>query len=253
MLNWGTVCVPGNGTHVRLGRYLHCDSQIEQQLIEIRGVELGRTGRASVSPPIFIVDDDPAVRDSLATLLESSGFRTESFESATKFLASGGAARRGCLIADIRMPDMDGLALQEELARRSAMLAVIIVTGHGDVPLAVRAMKAGAVDFLEKPFDEESLLTSVRRAAELISSAGTRIAAFEDAQTRLADLTRREREVLELVVAGRANKVIAHELGISPRTVELHRARVMDKMNARTVADLVRITLQVDQAGRDPC
>jgi two-component system response regulator FixJ len=204
-----------------------------------------------VSPPIFIVDDDPDVRDSLATLLKSSGFQTESFDSATGFLASGGAQRRGCLIADIRMPDMDGLALQEELARRSAPLAVIIVTGHGDVPLAVRAMKAGAVDFLEKPFAEESLLVSVRRAADRISSAGNRVAAFEDAQTRMAELTRREREVLDLVVAGRANKVIAHELGISPRTVELHRARVMDKMNARTVADLVRITLLVNPAGRD--
>jgi two-component system response regulator FixJ len=203
-----------------------------------------------VSPPIFVVDDDPDVRESLVTLLKSSGFQVEPFESATKFLADGGAARRGCLIADIRMPDMDGLALQEELTRRGALLSVIIVTGHGDVPLAVRAMKAGAVDFLEKPFEEESLLVSVRRAADRISSAGTRIAAFDEAQTRLSDLTKREREVLDLVVAGRANKVIAHELGISPRTVELHRARVMDKMNARTVADLVRVTLLVDQAAR---
>jgi two-component system response regulator FixJ len=205
----------------------------------------------STEPPIFIVDDDPDVRDSLATLLRSAGFQPETFESATTFLASGGAARQGCLIADIRMPDMDGLALQEELARRGARLAVIIVTGHGDVPLAVRAMKAGAVDFLEKPFDEETLMFSVRRAANQISSAGNRLAALEDGQTRLMDLTKREREVLDLVVAGRANKVIAHELGISPRTVELHRARVMDKMNARTVADLVRITLLVNEAVRN--
>jgi two-component system response regulator FixJ len=166
----------------------------------------------SGEPPVFIVDDDPAVCDSLAVLLKASGFGVETFESATQFLASGGAARHGCLIADIRMPDMDGLALQEELARRGALLAVIIVTGHGDVPLAVRAMKAGAVDFLEKPFDEESLMFSVRRAAETISSAGNRIAALQDGRARLADLTKREREVLDLVVAGRANKVIAHEL-----------------------------------------
>ena len=204
----------------------------------------------SGEPPVFIVDDDPAVCDSLAVLLKASGFGVETFESATQFLASGGAARHGCLIADIRMPDMDGLALQEELARRGALLAVIIVTGHGDVPLAVRAMKAGAVDFLEKPFDEESLMFSVRRAAETISSAGNRIAALQDGQARLADLTKREREVLDLVVAGRANKVIAHELSISPRTVELHRARVMDKMNARTVADLVRLSLLVNESGR---
>jgi two-component system response regulator FixJ len=204
----------------------------------------------SAEPSIYVVDDDPDVRDSLATLLRSSGFKAETFESATAFLAGGGAARQGCLIADIRMPDMDGLALQEELARRGALLAVIIVTGHGDVPLAVRAMKAGAVDFLEKPFDEESLMFSVRRAADAISSAGNRIAAMQDAQSRLADLTKREREVLDLVVAGRANKVVAHELSISPRTVELHRARVMDKMNARTVADLVRLSLLAKESGR---
>ena len=205
----------------------------------------------SAEPPVFIVDDDPDVRDSLATLLKSSGFHPETFESAAKFLASGGANRQGCLIADIRMPDMDGLALQEELARRGALLAVIIVTGHGDVPLAVRAMKAGAVDFLEKPFDEESLMISVRRAADAASSEGNRIAALEEARARIAELTKRERQVLDLVVAGRANKVIAHELGISPRTVELHRARVMDKMNARTVADLVRVSLLVNGSGPD--
>jgi two-component system response regulator FixJ len=197
----------------------------------------------SAEPPVFIVDDDPAVRDSLAVLLKASGFGVETFDSATQFLASGGAARRGCLIADIRMPDMDGIALQEELGRRGAALSVVVVTGHGDVPLAVRAMKAGAVDFLEKPFDDETLLLSVRRASREASSVENRIAARQDAKTRLAELTRREREVLDLVVAGRANKVIAFELKISPRTVELHRARVMDKMNARTVADLVRTAL----------
>jgi len=201
------------------------------------------------SPPVFIVDDDPDVRDSLAMLLGSAGFHPETFESAKKFLASGGAERQGCLIADIRMPDMDGLALQEELARRCALLSVIIVTGHGDVPLAVRAMKAGAVDFLEKPFDEDSLMFSVRRALQESSSAGDRIAALRDAERRLAELTKREREVLDRVVAGRANKVIAHDLHISPRTVELHRARVMDKMNARTVADLVRVTLLLNDTG----
>ena len=205
----------------------------------------------SAEPAIFIVDDDPDVRDSLATLLNASGFKTETYDSATQFLASGGAQRQGCLIADIRMPDMDGLALQEELGRRGALLAVIIVTGHGDVPLAVRAMKAGAVDFLEKPFDEEALLFSVKRAANQASSVSNRVAALQDAQTRIADLTKREREVLDLVVAGRANKVIAHELGISPRTVELHRARVMDKMSARTVADLVRISLMLDGSELD--
>lgn len=191
---------------------------------------------------IFIVDDDADARDSLAALLGASGFETQSFESATSFLAKGGASLNGCVIADVRMPDMDGLELQEELVRRGAALAVIVITGHADVPLAVRAMKAGAIDFLEKPFDEAALLGSVGRAFESLKTS-SRPKATSEARERLALLTERERQVLELIVEGHANKIIAYHLSISPRTVELHRARVMDKMSARSVAELVRMSL----------
>lgn len=199
---------------------------------------------------VFVVDDDRSARDSLATLLQASGYVCETFQSAAEFLARHPAQLRGCIIADIRMPDMDGLALQEELIRRGASLPVIIVTGHGDVPLAVRAMKAGAIDFLEKPFEEAALLNSVGRALEEARTVGERSSINEEARDRLAQLTDRERQVLELVVEGHANKVIAYHLSISPRTVELHRARVMDKMLARSVAELVRLTLPLIEMRR---
>lgn len=200
---------------------------------------------------VYIVDDDPGARDSLATLLASSGYRTEAFESAAKFLASNGPNRTGCVIADIRMPDMDGLELQEELVRRGTHLAVIIVTGHADVPLAVRAMKAGAVDFLEKPFDHAALLASIGRALEAAKPRAGHLIATKEMEARMATLTERERQVLELIVEGHANKVIAYHLSISPRTVELHRARVMDKLAVRSVAELVRTTLPLLTAGKN--
>jgi two-component system, LuxR family, response regulator FixJ len=196
---------------------------------------------------IFVVDDDPDARDSLATLLGASAYNVETFESAKLFLARDGANLTGCVIADIRMPDMDGLELQEELVRRSAHLSVIIVTGHADVPLAVRAMKAGAIDFLEKPFDETALLASVERGfAALAAVRGERV--DKGAEERFGHLTERERQVLEQIVDGHANKVIAYHLTISPRTVELHRARVMEKMAARSVAELVRMALPILKA-----
>ena len=192
---------------------------------------------------IFVVDDDPHVRDSLAMLLEAAGYAPRSFESAAAFLASDAPTARGCLVVDVQMPEMNGLELQNELAARRSPLTVIIMTGHGDIPIAVQAMKAGAVDFLEKPFDEEVLLDSVRRALERASSAADHADAARDAQTHLALLTERESEVLNLIVAGKANKVIAYELSISPRTVEIHRSRVMEKMGASNLADLVRKVL----------
>ena len=201
------------------------------------------------NPTIFIVDDDEDVRLSLHTLLEAEGFAPESYESATAFLASDAPTRAGCLIADIRMPDMDGLALQEELVRRKAGLPVVVVTGHGDVPLAVRAMKAGAVDFLEKPYDKDVLLASVRRALDTAEEAHERAAIAQETEVRLGSLTERERQVLELLVAGRPNKVIAYELDISPRTVEIHRARVMEKMRAKSLADLVRMAVTNGENG----
>lgn len=192
---------------------------------------------------VFIVDDDADVRDSLQSLLESHAFRVEGFESAIMFLASDAPGRQGCLIVDVRMPGMDGLQLQEELVGRGSKLSVIVMTGHGDVPLAVRAMKAGAVDFLEKPFEENVLLDSVRRALKQASATDDKAAATKLAQERIANLTERERQVLNLLITGRPNKVIAYELSISPRTVEIHRARVMEKMGVRSLAELVRLTL----------
>ncbi len=192
---------------------------------------------------IFVVDDDEAVRGSLQALLEAEGFAARTFESAGAFLASDASGLPGCLIADIRMPDMDGLELQEELVRRKAPLPVIVVTGHGDVPLAVRAMKAGAIDFLEKPYDEAVLLGSIRRALSEAQEASERVAAAQETAERLASLTEREGQVLELLTAGRPNKVIAYELDISPRTVEIHRARVMEKMRAKSLAELVRMVV----------
>jgi len=193
--------------------------------------------------PVFIVDDDADVRDSLRALLESAGFAVEDYDSATGFLAGMSPRDGACLVADIRMPDMDGLTLQEELVKRQADLPVIIVTGHGDVPLAVRAMKAGAIDFIEKPYDDELLLSSVRRAREQSLNRQAKSSNAKEAETRVATLTAREREVLEHLVGGQPNKVIAHELGISPRTVEIHRAHLMEKMQARSLSDLVRLAL----------
>lgn len=192
---------------------------------------------------VFIVDDDADVRDSLRALLESARFEVEDFPSATSFLAAITPGRGACLVADVRMPDMDGLTLQEEITRRGMDLPVIIVTGHGEVPLAVRAMKAGAIDFIEKPYDDDLLLASVRRAQELNLNRRAEASDAQEAAERISALTPREREVLEHLVAGQPNKVIAHELGISPRTVEIHRAHLMEKMQARSLSDLVRIAL----------
>jgi two-component system response regulator FixJ len=196
-----------------------------------------------MADPILIVDDDADVRDSLRALLESAGFDVRDFDSAKAILADGGLDQAACLIADIRMPDMDGLTLQEELAHRKIGLPVIIVTGHGDVPLAVRAMRAGAVDFIEKPFDDELLLQSIKQALALRKESRGQASLAQTAAARIGLLTERERQVLECLVAGKANKVIAYELDISPRTVEIHRAHVMEKMQARSLSDVVRLAL----------
>lgn len=198
-------------------------------------------------PTVYIVDDDPDVRDSLRLLLEASDFRVVVFDSAAGFLAHAHEPN-SCLVTDVRMPEMDGLALQEELAGRKDQLPVIIMTGHGDVPLAVKAMRAGAIDFLEKPFDEETLITSVRRALDLRSASLSKVLAARAAEESLSHLTERERQVLDLLVVGKPNKVIAYELDISPRTVEIHRARVMEKLQARSLADLVRLALAAKAA-----
>jgi two-component system response regulator FixJ len=194
-------------------------------------------------PSVYVVDDDEAVRDSLGALLQSAGYRTAVFSGAKKLLEAMDGTWAGCIIADVRMPEMDGLELQQELVRRACPLPVIIVTGHGDIPLAVRAMKAGAADFLEKPFDDTALLESVGRAIAKVAHAADAARLREDAARRVAQLTDRERDVLAQLIAGRQNKMIAFKLAISPRTVEVHRARVMEKMRAHSLSELVRLAL----------
>jgi two-component system response regulator FixJ len=200
-------------------------------------------------PTILIVDDDAAMRDSTRALMESAGYAVRIYESAQAFLTDA-VPTGSCLITDIRMPGLNGLELQEEIVRRQIDLPVIIMTGHGDVPLAVRAMKAGALDFVEKPFDDGHMLDCVKRALEVGQQHRDRFAEAKTAHELIALLPPRELNVLEKLVAGRSNKVAAYELGISPRTIEIHRANIMDKMNARSLSDVVRIALAADHAPR---
>ena len=193
---------------------------------------------------IHVVDDDEAVRQSLAFLLGSAGFAVRLYDSAMSFLAAGVAG--GCLITDIRMPGMSGLDLLHALRAKACGLPIIVITGHGDVPLAVEAMKAGAVDFIEKPFDQEVLLSAVRTALD--RSGGGASEEERIATEKLASLSARERQVLEGLVAGQSNKAIARDLGISPRTVEVYRANLMTKLEARSLSELIRMALRVEIA-----
>ena len=196
---------------------------------------------------VVIIDDDEAVLDSLRVLLEAEGFDVQTFERASTFLQRFEGKLPRCLVTDVRMPGMDGLELLQALSARGPLPPVIVITGHGEVPMAVQAMKLGARDFLEKPFDPHALLASVRDAL----TTPARLAATTDPEIhgRLELLTPREREVLEQLVIGRSNKGIARELAISPRTVEIHRARVMEKMRAQSLSQLVRMAFA---AGIDP-
>lgn len=198
-------------------------------------------------PTIFIVDDDSAVRDALKLLLRSVGQAVETYASAQEFLDSYGTDRPGCLILDIRMPGISGLELQQKLNEKHSILPIIFITGHGDVPMAVEAMQAGAVDFIQKPFRDQDLIDRINQALEKDSSNRAALGERNDIRRRLETLTPREHEVLELVVRGKANKVIAGDLKLSQRTVEIHRARVMEKMQASSLAHLVRMVLEVEQ------
>lgn len=203
---------------------------------------------ASAEPRVIVVDDDDAVRDSLSLVLETRGYEVATFTSGPEFLAALKPDWRGCLLLDVRMPTMDGLEVQQQLIGAESRLAVIIMTAHGDVPIAVKAMKAGAVDFLEKPIEPERLFEAVRVAIQSGGGQRSLAPAGEDLlpiRKCYATLTDRERDVLVRLVKGLSNKVIAYELTISPRTVELHRARVMQKMEAQSLSHLVRMALQI--------
>jgi two-component system, LuxR family, response regulator FixJ len=197
---------------------------------------------------IFIVDDDMAVRDALKLLLRSVGQAVETYGSAQEFLDAYSEDRPGCLVLDIRMPGMSGLELQQKLNEKHSILPIIFITGHGDVPMAVEAMQAGAVDFIQKPFRDQDLIDRINQALEKDSNNRAALGERNDIRKRLETLTPREREVLDLVVHGKANKVIAGDLKLSQRTVEIHRARVMEKMQASSLAHLVRMVLEVGQA-----
>ena len=193
---------------------------------------------------VFILDDDSAVLKSLQALLESHGFNVEGFSSGIEFLDRLDPARGGCLILDVRMPEMGGLEVQERLAKRQSRLPVIIITGHGDLPVAVKAMKAGALDFIEKPFEDGVIVNSIRHALSLNEQTQIEDSSLADLKQRLRRLTGREHQVLALVVMGKTNKEVASKLGISSRTVEIHRARVGAKLKARGLSDLVRFAIR---------
>jgi two-component system response regulator FixJ len=195
---------------------------------------------------IHIVDDEAPVRSSLAFLLMSSGFAVRMHESGPAFLDALGDPDLVCLVTDLRMPEMNGVELPEALSARGLHVPAIVITGHGDVPMAVAAMKAGATDFIEKPFEDDVLIEAIRRASAHADTRGATPAGDTEVRHRLSQLTAREREILTGIVAGLPNKTIAYDLQISPRTVEVHRASIMNKMQAKSLPELVRMTLTVD-------
>lgn len=207
------------------------------------GMEGGSTGVMTSIPTVFIVDDDRDFRSSLVTLIRATGLAVEDYASAQAFLESYQGARSGCLLLDVRMPGLSGLALQEMLRSKQIEIPIIFVTGHGSIPLAVRAVKAGAVDFLEKPFDSKELLARVRQAIHQDEHRRQEAARQVVYAERFHRLSPRERQVMSLVVSGRSNKAIGLELNISPRTVEFYRKRVMEKMGAESLPDLIRISM----------
>jgi two-component system response regulator FixJ len=206
----------------------------------------------ALQPTVFVVDDDEAVRGSLKLLLKSIGLAVIAYPSAQDFLAAYRPEQAGCLILDIRMPGMSGLELQQQLNVRGAVIPVVFISGHGDIPMAVEAMQHGAFDFLQKPFRDQDLIDRIQKAMERDAASRDQLRQLGRTQERLDSLTAREREVLGLMILGRPNKVMAGELGVSQRTVEIHRARVMEKMAARSLAQLVRMMLELEHRGDRP-
>lgn len=190
---------------------------------------------------IHIVDDEDSIRKSVSFMLKTSGYQVETWSSGQAFLKEVKHAEHGCILLDVRMPEIDGLEVQRALAERGVTMPVVIMTGHGDVSIAIRAMKSGAVDFLEKPFEKAALIGAIEEAFERIANATNASARAADAETILGVLTPRERDVLEGLAKGLPNKTIAYDLGISPRTVEVHRANVMTKLDVRSLSDALRI------------
>jgi two-component system, LuxR family, response regulator FixJ len=201
---------------------------------------------------VFVVDDDESVRSSLRFLLRSVGLESRAFASAHEFLASYDPSQPGCLVLDVRMPGISGLELQQDLNVRGAIIPVIFITGHGDVPMAVEAMRHGAHDFLQKPFRDQDLIDRIQKALAKDAKARAALEQHESIRARLETLTPRERDVLALMAQGKPNKVMAHELGVSQRTVEIHRARVMEKSAASSLAQLVRMVMDVGPPAGKP-
>jgi FixJ family two-component response regulator len=201
------------------------------------------------APTVFVVDDDEAVRGSLRLLLKSVGLAATTLPTAQEFLAKYAPEQPGCLVLDVRMPGMSGLELQEQLNIRGAIIPVIFITGHGDIPMAVEAMQQGAFDFLQKPFRDQDLIDRIQRALAKDQAHRLELKGRSDVRERLEALTPREREVLNLVTGGKPNKIMAADLGVSQRTVEIHRARVMEKMHASSLAHLVRMVMDLNETG----
>jgi two-component system, LuxR family, response regulator FixJ len=199
---------------------------------------------------VHIVDDDDSVRRSAAFMLKHAGYRVESHVSGVEFLKEAKSAERGCVLLDVRMPEMDGLQVQQEMAARGIDMPVVILTGHGDIALAVRAMRAGAVNFIEKPYEKEELLRAIEEAYTRLDRSHDRDMKSGEARIRLASLTGRERDVLNGLVAGYPNKTIAYDLGISPRTVEIYRANMMEKLRVRSLSEALRIAF-IAEEGED--
>jgi RNA polymerase sigma factor (sigma-70 family) len=195
-------------------------------------------------PTVFVVDDDAGVRDSIALLIRSVGLKSQTYPSANDFLATYAAGTPGCLVLDVRMPGMSGLELQERLEAIGSTLPIIFLTAHGDIPMAVQAVKAGAVDFIQKPFRDQALIDRIQQAIEQDARAREEFTDRDRIADRVATLTPREREVMDMVVEGKANKAIAIDLGLSQRTVEIHRARVMKKMQAESLSQLVQMIMR---------
>lgn len=198
-------------------------------------------------PSVYIVDDDDGMRRALTVLMTTVGYQPVAFARPAEFLEKYDPGQPGCLVLDVRMPEMSGLEVQQQLNRAGSMLPVILITGHGDIPMAVQAMKDGAFDFLQKPFRDQELLDRINAALKLDAENRESVERLADLKSREAALTPREREVMAFVVDGRANKVIAIDLGLSERTVEIHRANVMEKMGARSVAHLVKMHLMLGE------